>query len=401
MTRADPHTFGALALALALSALALPSCYLAHERPAAAADCASAPSYPATPPGEDADALAVVGDPLPLPDEVRAMWPPTLVAGDPGFGVSWLTSFRVLDADGAPSASGPSVVGGRFGLAFGGDRFALTSPGHHGSHLFFFDPLANPIEPRGEYDSAVWSFLAWRERAREWIVASSVEAGGLAGMADAMRIRVETVTEDGASHRVAHEIVTSDTVTGMRVAATADYVLVVWVAARRVSGLVLGGEPLAPVGDPFLVLDHAVGTGEGEPNVAAYGGRFVVTSNDGRHARAALVDPCAPNVSSTFVVGPTVSVAYADGVASAPDRGFFVVCHPVGAGTDGPHGGPPDGVRLQAMGEDGRRWGRALTLATAVDYVGGVDCGWNGREVVVVWRDGPRIFSQRVRTTFL
>ncbi|MCZ7681510.1 MAG: hypothetical protein M5U28_23025 [Sandaracinaceae bacterium] len=44
-----------------------------------------------------------------------------------------------------------------------------------------------------------------------------------------------------------------------------------------------------------------------------------------------------------------------------------------------------DGVTLQVVGADGALWGPPLPLVTGERNVGGVDCGWNGREVVVVW----------------
>lgn len=67
-----------------------------------------------------------------------------------------------------------------------------------------------------------------------------------------------------------------------------------------------------------------------------------------------------------------------------------------------PHEAPD--ITLQAVGEEGERWGRPLSLVSSETHLGGdVTCGWNGRDVVVVWTQGPLpelLRTERVRPTF-
>lgn len=86
------------------------------------------------------------------------------------------------------------------------------------------------------------------------------------------------------------------------------------------------------------------------------------------------------------------------------DGWLFVVCFEHGMG---PYGGSDgnDGVTLQVVGDDGRLWGQPLQLVLELRNIGGVDCGWNGRDIVVLWWSAAlpqnEIWSQRARPTFL
>jgi hypothetical protein len=124
--------------------------------------------------------------------------------------------------------------------------------------------------------------------------------------------------------------------------------------------------------------------------------------------RGRIVDPFSdsPVVSPPINVGRTGIRDRRPAIAVAPEHGFFVVCFATGRGPAGGSDGNV-GIALQVVGADALPWGEPLQLVAGEANVGGLACGWNGTDVVVVWWRASRdagfhtMFSERARPTFL
>lgn len=123
--------------------------------------------------------------------------------------------------------------------------------------------------------------------------------------------------------------------------------------------------------------------------------------------QVAVIDAWAREVTTgPIAVGDSGIMDRRPGLAVAPEHGFFVACWSSGRGAYGGMDGH-DSIALQVIGARGGLWGGRLDLVVDERNVGGVDCGWNGSDIVVVWwrASGPgdynSIFSQRGRPTFL
>jgi hypothetical protein len=135
--------------------------------------------------------------------------------------------------------------------------------------------------------------------------------------------------------------------------------------------------------------------------------RIFVVGIGGAEVRGRFLDPFSdfPVTSPPIVVGGTGIVDRAPGIAAATNEGFVVVAWATGRGPAGGSGN--DGVMLQIVGADGTLWGEPLQLVEGERNIGGVACGWNGDDVIVIWwrasGDGAfnTMVSQRVQPTFL
>nr|MDQ3036127.1 hypothetical protein [Myxococcota bacterium] len=88
-------------------------------------------------------------------------------------------------------------------------------------------------------------------------------------------------------------------------------------------------------------------------------------------------------LAGPLAVARTTVRSVSPGLAAIPERGLLALCHPAGPG---PWGGPDviDRVELVLIGADASPATRAVEVGRGGE-VRSVACGWNGRELLVVW----------------
>lgn len=357
------------------------------------------------PPPAGEPALVPVGEVVQLDDEVDLGSPPALVWNGDGWGVAWSNQFRVLDADGRPVGDAVTTPGGwavGIGLDFAIGRYAVAigtpSWGSAPLQLGAFDrraTLAAGWEPGARADEVDIGRLA---SAHEWVVGMMGSWGGPSA--------VRAYAADDEMRRLGEPLELSVNARGdVRVAGAKSRAVVVWTIPDGVMAQVLRGPPLVRDGTPFRVMSMPQES-DSAVEVESYRDLVAVAAMDGAHLQVSLIDAWTRTTTGTpIIVGESGVMDRRPGLAVASERGFFVACWATGAGPAG--GSEEDGIALRVIGADGALWGERLDLVVHERNVGGVDCGWNGREIVVVWwraaGDGAynSIFSQRVRPTFL
>jgi hypothetical protein len=350
------------------------------------------------PPDDDEPALEPVGERIALDDASDTGGPPVLAWDGSGWGAAWFGRFRVLDADGRPLSSTTSLPTGwtaGIGLDFAIGRYALVTADAARAFLGAFD--------RGGRLAAGWESGAVAseldvgrlDTAHQWIVGTLEGSSiGVYGADNAMRPVSDTL-------RIA-----DDGIGDVRVAGAKSRALLVWNTPSSVMAQVLRAPPLTPDGSPLHAME-VVTHSDGGLEVEVFRDLVAIVAMDGRDVHLVLVDAWRREVRvGPLRVGSSGIVDRRPGLAVSPEHGFFVTCWAAGRGPAGGSDGG-DGVALQVVGADGSLWGTRLDLVRGERNIGGVDCGWNGREIVVVWwraaGDGAwnTIFSQRARPTFL
>jgi hypothetical protein len=358
------------------------------------------------PVGPDEPALVPVGDPVALDDESDGGGPPLLVWNDVGWGVVWgfVSPLRleILDASGHPVgvASEPTrdrwgVLGA--GLDFAEGRYALVLGSGRAAS---FDRNALRVAGWSPVESGDESDVARLSVDRRWVVVQSVDGAGHAVRAYELEDDMTTVAGPAIE-------LGEDGVGDVRIGGAKTRALAVWTTRSRVMGRVLRGRPFEPVGAAIEIFDSG-GYEDSASTVELFGDRFAVVALRGGDVRLRFVDPfgAVRLDSEPVVVGSRGLTDRRPAIATAPERGFVAACWGTGRGGGG-GGDSEDGVALQVIGSDGSHWGAPLQLISGERNIGGVSCGWNGSEIVVVWwraaGDGAynAIFSQRVRPTFL
>lgn len=353
--------------------------------------------------------LDPVGMPVPLDDtDDHQGGEPNSVWNGAGWGLAWAgvvdTRLRVLDADGVPTrpsvAVAPSAWPGNVSLDFAIGRYAvlIDAPGRPALYLADRDervvPRSTPISPTTQGD------VARLEGTHQWIVATR----GL----DGRSIVVEAIDDD---MQPARDVVTlalpemgfSDA--DVRVAAIKTRVAVVWTTPSAVSLAVFTGGPLTQIGG---VIDLGVAGGVRDREdlkleIEGAADRMALAIHDGAHVDALFVDPFGLEVRGPFPLGPTGITDRRAGVAPAREHELVGVCWARGAGPGGGSPAAEDGVSIQVVGLDGTPLSAPLALVSGLTNIGGVDCGWDGSDFVVIWwRAGVdnQLFSQRVHPTF-
>jgi len=312
----------------------------------------------------------------------------------------WTSSFRALDAGGHPRSAIDTLWarGPEIGLDFAIGRHAVvTSGGSTGPPwLVAFDRAGTLATAREEGFGGELIDIGRLEIAHRWIAVASLGPGvGAYAVDDDMR-------PDGEPLVVTPR---EPAVVDVRVAGVKSRALVVWTTPDGVTARALRAPPLATDGEPFRVMSVAQ-VSDSAIAVEVFRNLVGVVAMDGRDVHVALVDAWAREVrGGPLIVGHSGIIDRRPGLAVSPEHGFFVVCWAVGPGPAGGSGN--DGVALQVVGADGTLFGAHLDLVEHEGNIGGVDCGWNGREIVVVWwRAGGdtawnTLYAQRVRPTFI
>lgn len=130
------------------------------------------------------------------------------------------------------------------------------------------------------------------------------------------------------------------------------------------------------------------------------GSRLWVAASDGEAIHVAVIDPSGARVEA----GPVAALrstahGVQPGLAAIPEADLVALCAPVGPG---PWGGADvlDTVTVQLLDHDARPIGPRVDVMHA-DAVHGVDCAWNGRELLVAYTaevDGePMLAARRMR----
>ncbi len=358
-----------------------------------------------TPPPPGEPVLEPSTEPVVLDDETDSGGPPALVWNGGGWGVAWPGTFRTLDQDGRPTSPRARLdrAGWGLGLDFAAGHYAVAVGGAgSGSELSVaaFDRDAARVAGWGAGARGAYPDVARLQLGHQWVVAAIDQTGGEYD-------RVIAFAMNGAMSLASDTLVlATDSHGDARVAGSKSRAVVVWTTASAVRAQSLTGPELQRDGEPFTVLEIPQQPDSGL-EIEPFRDQMAVAAMDGVGVYLALLDPWLHEVTGPFRVGSSRIGDRRPGIAVAEEEGFLVVCYAVGRGPYGGGGGSMDGVTLQVVGADGALWGPPLPLVTGERNVGGVDCGWNGREIVVVWwraaGDGAwnTIFSQRARPTFL
>ncbi len=125
--------------------------------------------------------------------------------------------------------------------------------------------------------------------------------------------------------------------------------------------------------------------------------RMVVAASDGAAVHLAITSMITSDVlAGPIAVSRTTASEARPSVAVMPEHAAIAVCHPAGPG---PWGGPDvqDTVVVQLVSEQGMPLGDRVEV-TRTESVRAVACGWNGRELLVVWwAEGAGIGARRLR----
>lgn len=379
---------------------------LPDEPPTGPWDDVPPPTDPAMP------GLERVGERVQLDDASDTGGPPVVVWNGEGWGVAWGNGwgtwrlrFMVLDEAGRPTGAEArtmgrvATAGGGIGLDFAIGRYALISPGSTAAVVDRAATLVAGWSAIPAEDNADVARLAVDHR---WLVATTSGGGDPASDVRAYELDDDMAMVPGPPIELAR-----DGAGDVRVATAKTRALVAWTTSAGVMGRVLRGAPLEPIGEP-LMLHTLPQLPDSAVAVEPFRNRFVVAAVGASGVRAQLVEAFAsePLASAPIAVGTAGVRDRRPGIASASELGFFVVCWASGPGPAGGSRPSDDGVTLQVVGADGSLWGAPLSLVTGEPNIGGVDCGWNGEEVVVIWwrasGDGAfnTMFSERARPTF-
>jgi hypothetical protein len=362
---------------------------------------------PPPPPG--VPALVPSGEEIVYGSGLEIGGPPALVWNGAGWGLAWRGHFAVLDEDARLASDVVETVdrAGGIGLDFAIGRHALVL----GVEREDFDRVRlATFDRRGVLASTWQDGLSGREidvarmpSAHRWIVAASTTFG-------ASTYAVSAYAADDEMRRAGEPVVIARESSGpVRVAATSNRAVVAWSTAEGVVAQVVvqaasSLEAIAPDGPPLDVLRVPPARSPFPLETQAFRDRIVIALMTGRELHFAMIDPSA----RALVAEPTSVPAdgFADvrpGLAVVPEHGFVVACWATARGRSSEL--PP--VGLQVIGADGAAWGEpAFVGRSEAGQVAGVDCGWNGREIVVAYWIGAvdrphAIVGQRLRPTFL
>lgn len=360
---------------------ALVACGCATGQPMGDPACTEAPDPPvvlrASPEGPRGLWLEPIDDPVELTIDAPATGAPRLAWDGRSWHLAWGTRHAVLDdtATLVDAVETRSQGGDVTALEPGACRSAVLAPADvpGQSVLAWVDPRGTELglERVAGIDADV------SRRDAHWWIATDVSRPGSPALA------IYALDHDRIETRAR---IVAGAIASARIVATSTGAAVAWADREGIVQRALdhdGTEQRA-----LRVMSANVWSRGALESVLLRGPgdaeRIAIAATDGAVVHLAITDARSSAVlAGPLAVARTTVRNVSPGLAAIPERGLLALCHPAGPG---PWGGPDviDRVELVLIGQDASPATHAVEVGRGGE-VRSVACGWNGRELLVVW----------------